>query len=203
MRGYFFGSPFKPEINATRLGTDMHVCKSVNVCAFAGVLADSRMGNNVIRSKGVIWLAVENEWAVEWSQAGKMFSMNNSHLWLVNLPREEWDADTPEEVSDALPSFFSGVLSLSLSLSLSPCDPLTLLPFVPQYAVLQADFCEDPKIGDRRQEVCFGFLHEKGAVVPWDMQEYAETPPPLLFCGVACCLCADCRHWHEDRQGGY
>ena len=97
---------------------------------FLDFVENSRMGNNVIRSKGVIWLAVENEWAVEWSQAGKMFSMNNSHLWLVNLPREEWDADTPEE-----------------------------------YAVLQADFCEDPKIGDRRQEiVVIGMKIDKEAI---------------------------------------
>ena len=89
------------------------------------------MGKNIISSKGMIWLAVENEWALDWSQCGTMFQLNNSHRWLASIPREEWPADSPEE-----------------------------------YASLEEDFCEDPEIGDRRQEiVVIGIQMDKDAVI--------------------------------------
>ena len=36
--------------------------------------------------------------ALGWNQSGKMFELSNSHSWLAGVPREEWPADTPDEV---------------------------------------------------------------------------------------------------------
>ena len=148
-----------------------------------------KMGKNIIRSKGMIWLAVENEWALDWSQCGTMFQLNNSHRWLASIPREEWPADSPEEVFHQFGYRFGKahlgwlfLLVASLLIALYYCvhkpkkkkntpvsSPLTCFFFADshhgQYASLEEDFCEDPEIGDRRQEVVRSFHNSLGMVL--------------------------------------
>lgn len=49
--------------------------------------------DGVVRSKGVVWLATRNDRAGEWSQAGRVFSMQPAGLWAASASREDWPDD--------------------------------------------------------------------------------------------------------------
>src|SRR5690606_34299931 len=58
-------------------------------------LVESSEFDQVVRSKGVVWLATRHDQAGEWSQAGKVFSLQPAGLWLSAVDAEEWP-DDPE-----------------------------------------------------------------------------------------------------------
>jgi len=47
----------------------------------------------IVRSKGLAWLATRNDWAAQWSHAGKVFSIEPAGAWAAAAPREEWPAE--------------------------------------------------------------------------------------------------------------
>jgi G3E family GTPase len=55
----------------------------------------------VIRSKGVIWLANHNDTAVEWSQAGVHSNIQAAGLWAASVPQDDWP-DIPGFREDAM-----------------------------------------------------------------------------------------------------
>lgn len=46
---------------------------------------------NIIRSKGIIWLATRNSIAISYSQAGKSIKIEPSGRWITDLPKNEID----------------------------------------------------------------------------------------------------------------
>jgi G3E family GTPase len=48
----------------------------------------------VVRSKGVLWLANQNDYAAQWSQAGVQYSIELAGLWAAAVPQDDWP-DTP------------------------------------------------------------------------------------------------------------
>lgn len=46
---------------------------------------------NIIRSKGIIWLATRNSIAINYSQAGKSIKIEPSGRWIADLPKNEID----------------------------------------------------------------------------------------------------------------
>lgn len=48
----------------------------------------------VIRSKGVLWLANHNDAAAEWSQAGVQYNIKAAGIWAASVPQDDWP-DTP------------------------------------------------------------------------------------------------------------
>ncbi len=52
--------------------------------------------SNVLRSKGLMWIASRNEWAYDWSQAGCSIRMNPAGFWWAAAPEEQW----PEEEAE-------------------------------------------------------------------------------------------------------
>ncbi len=51
---------------------------------------ESEAFESVVRSKGVVWLATQHDQALEWSQAGKNYSLGNAGLWAAATPASEW-----------------------------------------------------------------------------------------------------------------
>lgn len=49
--------------------------------------------NGIVRSKGLIWLATRMRVGGDWSQAGRVFSLNPAGTWAVETPRDEWPDD--------------------------------------------------------------------------------------------------------------
>lgn len=49
--------------------------------------------NQIVRSKGLIWLATRHDYGGDWSQAGRVFSLDPSGRWAAGLPPEEWPDD--------------------------------------------------------------------------------------------------------------
>ncbi len=49
--------------------------------------------SQVVRSKGVMWLATRHHRAGEWSQAGSLFSLYPAGLWAASVTRDEWPDD--------------------------------------------------------------------------------------------------------------
>jgi G3E family GTPase len=51
---------------------------------------NSKDWDNVIRSKGYMWLASRNEYGGMWSQAGTSCKLEPAGRWIVDVPQEEW-----------------------------------------------------------------------------------------------------------------
>ena len=58
--------------------------------------------DGIVRSKGIVWLATRNDIAGEWSQAGRVFSLQAAGGWAASTPKEDWpdDEQFAEELSD-------------------------------------------------------------------------------------------------------
>jgi G3E family GTPase len=56
-------------------------------------LVESTDFADVVRSKGVIWLATRHDDAVEWSQAGLLYQIQRAGRWAASTGREEWPED--------------------------------------------------------------------------------------------------------------
>jgi G3E family GTPase len=48
---------------------------------------------DVLRSKGLAWIASRNDWAYDWSQAGCSVRINPAGYWWSAAPKEEWPDD--------------------------------------------------------------------------------------------------------------
>ena len=51
---------------------------------------------DVLRSKGLTWVASRNEWAYNWSQAGCSILLEPAGFWWASAPAEEWPEDEQE-----------------------------------------------------------------------------------------------------------
>jgi len=58
-----------------------------------GNLAESTDFADVVRSKGVVWLATRHDVACEWSQAGQLYQLNRAGLWAASTDQDEWPDD--------------------------------------------------------------------------------------------------------------
>ncbi len=56
-------------------------------------LVESSDFADVVRSKGVVWLATRHDVAGEWSQAGQLYQLNRAGLWAASSDQEEWPDD--------------------------------------------------------------------------------------------------------------
>jgi G3E family GTPase len=56
-------------------------------------LLEGGVFNQVVRSKGVIWLATRPDHAAEWSQAGGVFQLHPAGLWAAATDPSEWPDD--------------------------------------------------------------------------------------------------------------
>jgi G3E family GTPase len=56
-------------------------------------LVESSDFADVVRSKGVVWLATRHNVAGEWSQAGQLYQLNRAGIWAASSAREEWPDD--------------------------------------------------------------------------------------------------------------
>jgi len=56
-------------------------------------LLEGDLFNQVVRSKGVIWLATRPDHAAEWSQAGGVFQLHPAGLWAAASDPAEWPDD--------------------------------------------------------------------------------------------------------------
>lgn len=63
---------------------------------------------NVLRSKGVIWIASRGEMAGVWSQAGANCQMDPGGPWYAVLPKEEWP-ENPQDLKMLNDSWVEGV----------------------------------------------------------------------------------------------
>lgn len=56
----------------------------------------------IVRSKGLVWLATRPNFGGEWSQAGRVFALDPAGRWAADLPAEEWpdDQDFLNEVKE-------------------------------------------------------------------------------------------------------
>jgi G3E family GTPase len=50
----------------------------------------------VLRSKGLIWLATQLDWAYDWSQAGCSVEMNPAGFWWAAVTKDQWPEDSEE-----------------------------------------------------------------------------------------------------------
>lgn len=48
---------------------------------------------DVVRSKGVVWLASRHDTAGEWSQAGQLYQLNRAGEWAASSDEDEWPDD--------------------------------------------------------------------------------------------------------------
>lgn len=58
-------------------------------------VVESELFDGVVRSKGIVWHATRNDWACEWSHAGKVFDLSPSGTWAASVSKNEWP-DEPE-----------------------------------------------------------------------------------------------------------
>jgi G3E family GTPase len=56
-------------------------------------LVESTDFADVVRSKGVVWIASRNDQAAEWSQAGQLYQLNPAGIWAASTNRDEWPDD--------------------------------------------------------------------------------------------------------------
>ena len=63
---------------------------------------------NVLRSKGVIWLASRGEMAGVWQMAGNNCQLDPGGLWYAVLPKSEWPEE-PEDLQRLMDSWQEGV----------------------------------------------------------------------------------------------
>jgi G3E family GTPase len=52
--------------------------------------------DNVVRSKGYMWLATRNEYGGMWSQAGTSCRLEPAGRWMIEIPEEEWPVQDEE-----------------------------------------------------------------------------------------------------------
>ena len=57
---------------------------------------DEGLFQNILRSKGLAWIASRNEWAYSWSQAGCSILLEPAGYWWASAPEEEWPEDEQE-----------------------------------------------------------------------------------------------------------
>ena len=67
---------------------------------------DEGLFQNVLRSKGLTWIASRNDYAYNWSQAGCSILLEPAGYWWASAPEEEWPEDDAE-VAD-IQSRFNG-----------------------------------------------------------------------------------------------
>lgn len=48
---------------------------------------------DIVRAKGVVWLATRNDRAGEWSQAGRVFTLEPAGMWAASTSQDEWPED--------------------------------------------------------------------------------------------------------------
>ena len=72
--------PFHPQRIWDAIGDDM----------------ETGLFHNVLRSKGVAWIASRHDWAYNWSQAGCSVLLEPAGFWWASAPEESWPED--EEV---------------------------------------------------------------------------------------------------------
>jgi len=65
---------------------------------------DASLGGALVRSKGHFWLASRNDWAGQWSQAGRILNVMLVAVWWDAVPPNEWPAE-PEDRAAVLASF--------------------------------------------------------------------------------------------------
>ncbi len=58
--------------------------------------------DGIVRSKGAVWLATRHDFANEWSQAGRVFSLVPAGMWAACSPQDEWpdDDDFRSEITE-------------------------------------------------------------------------------------------------------
>jgi G3E family GTPase len=56
-------------------------------------LVESSDFADVVRSKGVVWLATHHDAAGEWSQAGQLYQLNRAGVWAAASDESEWPDD--------------------------------------------------------------------------------------------------------------
>ena len=69
-------------------------------------LIESDVFDEIIRSKGLCWLATRPEWAGFWSQAGGVYSLDPLGRWWADVPRDDWPDDA--EIVAEIQSQFEG-----------------------------------------------------------------------------------------------
>ena len=57
---------------------------------------DEGLFQNILRSKGIAWIASRNDWAYNWSQAGCSVLLEPAGFWWASAPEEEWPEDEQE-----------------------------------------------------------------------------------------------------------
>ena len=67
-------------------------------------ITENDLLEDVIRSKGICWLATRNDMAGMWSQAGQVISLDPAGTWWVDAP----DDEIPDEMRDDLASLIQG-----------------------------------------------------------------------------------------------
>lgn len=72
--------PFHPQRLWDAIGSDM----------------ESGLFQNVLRSKGIAWVASRHDWAYNWSQAGCSVMLEPAGFWWASAPEDSW----PQEESD-------------------------------------------------------------------------------------------------------
>lgn len=57
---------------------------------------------DIVRAKGVVWLATRHDRAGEWSQAGRVFTLDPAGVWAASTSQEEWPDDDAfrEEIAE-------------------------------------------------------------------------------------------------------
>ena len=56
--------------------------------------------NNVVRSKGYVWVATRNDFGCMWSQAGTSCRLDPAGKWLASVPESEWPVDDEENLKE-------------------------------------------------------------------------------------------------------
>lgn len=59
-------------------------------------VSETRLFNGILRSKGLMWIASRNDWAYDWSQAGRSIRLNPAGVWWATASEEEWPSDEAE-----------------------------------------------------------------------------------------------------------
>ena len=69
--------PFHPQRLWDAIGDDM----------------ETGLFQNVLRSKGIAWVASRNDWAYNWSQAGCSVMLEPAGFWWASAPEDSWPED--------------------------------------------------------------------------------------------------------------
>lgn len=68
------------------------------------LVMEDALFEQVVRSKGLVWLATRHEHGGEWSSAGNIFGCDGLGTWMAATPRDEWPVD--EEFQQELGSIW-------------------------------------------------------------------------------------------------